>query len=301
MNFDNIPAELRVLKQWSCFRTYTDNEGKRKKVIISPVDSKFAKCNVSETWTDYESAKRYCLRNRYAGLTFALTGGITCIDIDHAIDKDGNIQSEEAKQLILLLADTYIEKSVSGTGIHIFMKGSLPPNARNRNDKKGLEMYDKDRFICMTGDLFSSGSTLKDCTETVAEINRSFIGVRPDPVEFTRPDPVWNPSDNELTERIRASKIGTRFNELYSGVLNGYSDHSSADFALCSLLAWWTQDAAQIDRIFRGSGLYRPKWDTLRGTMTYGSLTIQRALQSQSGRYEPQSRLKVVYKTPAEM
>lgn len=302
MNFNNIPKEMQKLNQWACFRTYTDNEGKHKKVIISPIDSKFAKCNEPETWSDFETAKRYCLKNHYKGLTFALTSGITFIDIDHAVDKEtGEILSEEAKQLMLLLSDTYIEKSVSGTGIHLLVKGSLPPNARNRNDKKGFEMYDTNRFICVTGDLISSGTQLKDCTETIAEINRDYIGVRPEPIVFSRTASDWSPSDNELVEKIRNSKTRNRFDDLYRGDFGNCADHSSADFALCSLLAWWTQDANQIDRIFRCSGLYRPKWDTSRGAMTYGSLTIERALQSLSGRYEQKAMPRIVYKTLAEM
>lgn len=230
-----------------------------------------------------------------------MTGGITCIDIDHAIDREGQIQSEEAKQLMLLLSDTYMEKSVSGTGIHIFLKGSLPPNARNRNDKKGLEMYDRDRFICLTGDLLSGVTELKDCTDTIAELNRDFIGIRPEPVQFVHTPDELSFTDSELVEKIRQSKAGPRFEELYGVGFGNCPDHSSADFALASLLAWWTQDEVQIDRIFRCSGLYRPKWDSPRGNLTYGSLTIERALQSQSGRYEPKQRQKIVYKTPAEM
>lgn len=300
MNFNNIPLELRALPQWAVFRTYTDKEGKHKKVIISPLNSKFAKCNEPETWADFETAKRYCLKNRYKGLVFALTSGITFIDIDHAIDKTtGEILSEEAKQLMLLLADTYIEKSVSGSGIHILMKGSLPKNARNRNDKKGLEMYDTNRFICITGDLLSGKTELKDCSLLVQAINRDYIGVRPEPVVFARAETNWSPSDSELVKKIRESKIVDRFERLFSGTFTG--DHSSADFAFCSLLAWWTQDAAQIDRIFRCSGLYRAKWDSRRGNSTYGANLIESALQSQSSRYEPKVRKKIIYKTQAEM
>lgn len=300
MNFKNIPQELCEIPQWTVFRMFTDNTGKSKKIIISPNNSEFAKCNDSSTWSDYETAKRYCIKNGYKGLVFALTRGITFIDIDHAIDKStGEILSEVAKQLMELLTDTYIEKSVSGTGVHLLVKGSLPENARNRNDKKGLEMYDKNRFICVTGDLLSSNTELKDCTDTICDINRQFIGVRAEPVVITRTQPDWSPSDSELVEKIRESKIAERFERLFNGTFTG--DHSSADFALCTLLAWWTQDVAQIDRIFRASGLYRPKWDTSRGNQTYGSLTIARALQAQSSRYNPRMRPKIVYKTQSEM
>lgn len=138
MNYNNLPEEMRAMPNWSCYKTYTDKEGKRKKVIISPKDGKFAKSNLPETWADFETAKRYCLRYRYAGLAFALTGGITFIDIDHAVDKTtGKILSPDAEKLLALFPDTFTERSVSGTGIHILVKGSLPENALKRNDNKG--------------------------------------------------------------------------------------------------------------------------------------------------------------------
>lgn len=80
MNFKNIPKEMQALKQWSCYRTYTTSDGKKKKVIISPVNGKFAKSNEPATWADFDTAKKYCLRYNYQGLTFALTSGITFIE-----------------------------------------------------------------------------------------------------------------------------------------------------------------------------------------------------------------------------
>ena len=57
MNYNNLPEEMRAMPNWSCYKTYTNKEGKRKKVIISPKDGKFAKSNMPETWADFETAK----------------------------------------------------------------------------------------------------------------------------------------------------------------------------------------------------------------------------------------------------
>ena len=43
MNCKNLPEEMRVMPNWACYKTYINKEGKRKKVIISPKDGKFAK------------------------------------------------------------------------------------------------------------------------------------------------------------------------------------------------------------------------------------------------------------------
>lgn len=279
MDYNNIPEEMRALKQWACYRTYTATDGKKKKVIISPNNGKFAKCNAPETWADFDTACKYCYRYKYEGLTFALTDGITFIDIDHAVDKNtGKILSKDAEQLLATFPDTFAERSVSGTGIHILVKGSLPKDALKRNDDKGLEMYDTNRFICMTGNLISETTTLKDCTQTIADINYAYIGKKKvyEPI-YTQS----TKSDSDLVKAIENSRQGEKFRRLYSGDTSGYQSHSNADFALCSILAWWTNDFTQIDRIFRNSGLYRDKWDSSRGSLTYGAKLIQDAMSVQ--------------------
>ena len=71
------------------------------------------------------------------------------------------------------------------------------------------------------------------------------------------------------------------FTDLYDhGNIDAYSgDDSSADLALCNYLAYWTNcNEEQIDRLFRGSALYREKWDSKRGNLTYGQMTISKAI-----------------------
>jgi putative DNA primase/helicase len=216
-------------------------------------------------------------------LAFALKDGITFIDIDHAI-KDGEIVSKEAKRLLELLPDTYTEKSVSGTGIHILLKGSLPPDAYRRNDRKGIEMYDSRRFICMTGDIMNSGREIKDYADIIAQIAYEFTGKRPPIKEYTSAPATQ--SDTALIEQISNSRSGAKFQALYGGDTSGYSSHSHAESALVFMLAWWSRSSSQIDGIVRSSGLIRPKWDERRGNTTYGSQLINEALSIVSPRQE---------------
>ena len=278
MNFDNIPAELRALNQWAVFRSYYDKESEKyKKVIISPVTSKFAKSNEPETWEEFFKAEYYRKRYKYQGLVFALDKGVIFIDLDHAIDKEsGEIILPEAKRLLELLPDTYAERSVSGTGIHILCRGNLPDDALKRNDAKGIEIYDTKRFICMTGDLINNRSELNDYSDRIARIAYEFTGRRA-PSRAYEPAPC-SATDAELIEQIQRSRQGTKFNSLYGGSISAYPSHSHADSALVFMLAFWTQNPTQIDRIFRSSGLYRDKWDSMRGRTTYGGILIDDAL-----------------------
>lgn len=60
--------------------------------------------------------------------------------------------------------------------------------------------------------------------------------------------------------------------------------------AIVFTLAYYTKDAGQIDRMFRGSGLMRDKWDAQHGEKTYGSITIDKALGKVTKQYTPNPR-----------
>lgn len=95
-------------------------------------------------------------------------------------------------------------------------------------------------------------------------------------------------SDDELLDRIRRSRQPAKFTALFDrGDRSGYGgDDSRADLALCCVLAYWVgPDPARIDRLFRRSALARAKWDSRRGTSTYGGQTIDKALAGRTDYY----------------
>jgi putative DNA primase/helicase len=85
--------------------------------------------------------------------------------------------------------------------------------------------------------------------------------------------------DRALLQRIRLSRHGLRFAKLWRGDLTGYASASEADLALAGQLAFWCGgDPVRVDRLFRQSALYRPKWDEPHGVGTSGELTIAKAV-----------------------
>lgn len=89
-------------------------------------------------------------------------------------------------------------------------------------------------------------------------------------------------SDEQILERARKSE---KFRKLYDeGDLTAHAnDWSAADLALVNLLCLYTgNNVQQIDRLFRDSSLMREKWDAPRSHSTYGSKTIERALQGRA-------------------
>jgi putative DNA primase/helicase len=69
------------------------------------------------------------------------------IDLDHARDPDTGVITPEA-QAILDRMQTYTEVSPSGTGLHLFCRGQLPPGGRKRGP---IEMYETTRYLTVTG------------------------------------------------------------------------------------------------------------------------------------------------------
>jgi uncharacterized protein (DUF927 family) len=88
------------------------------------------------------------------------------------------------------------------------------------------------------------------------------------------------------------SKLSEQFKNLYQNKVSEVADHSVLDKNLCELLAFWTQDKEQIDRLFRKSKLFRDKWDEVHGhdrdgPLTYGQMTINYVLKTRKSVYNP--------------
>lgn len=254
----NVPDEMKALKNWCVFRTKYNPETERQdKFVISPTDGKWAKTNDPDTWVDFETAIKYAEENDCAGLSFALDGkcGITCIDLDKSISKDGKL-TESAEKLTQELADTYTETSVSGNGIHIFVADDiLRKTYKNRADLPDgeIEVYDSGRFISMTGNMRSKSNALSNCPTATMTWLHGTLGKKIAERE-NKPRSGVGQSDNDVIERIRRSKRGHDFDTLMGGgAITG--DKSRDDMILLNMLAFFTDcDRAQMESIFLSSG-----------------------------------------------
>lgn len=309
--YSKIPLEIKQIKRWICYKVEMRDD-KQTKIPYNAISGSYAKSNDSSTWTNFRIAVMGCVKYGFDGIGFMLgedqNTGTTYfgIDLDNHEDANGDKpmnQSEFvsfAKEFIEALK-SYTEYSHSGEGIHIICKGKLPVGARRRNGV-GVEMYDKGRFFTMTGNVINN-APIEERTEEVKPLWEKYLNTKEEEIEEDFNGIVFgenrkaktveisssNLTDEELMEKIRSSRYGQEFISLYNGDMSSYSDdHSSADMAMCKILAFWTGcNPVQMDRIFRGSALYRAKWDKMRGETTYGNLTISKAIQTQQDVYVP--------------
>lgn len=140
-----------------------------------------------------------------------------------------------------------------------------------------------------------------------AELNTLFNHYAGDPTIAaaaiaTNHDDELTPADHDVLNKIGRSKQSQKFNDLFNGIWKGkYESQSEADLAFCCILAFWCKkNPEQMDNIFCQSKLFRPKWDEKHGQLTYGGMTIQKAIDRTEKVYgEHQESTKKTYSTQA--
>ena len=286
LNLDALPAELKADRRWVVARIEV-REGKPTKVPHCAFDlRRKASSTDSNTWADFDAAREVLARDEMPMIGYMLDhSGHFGIDLDHCRDPQTGAIEAWATEIIEQI-DSYAEVSVSGTGVHIIARGSLPPG-RRRTGKDGkhppvpagseLETYDSGRYFVMTGVVVGAAG-VAERADRMAELHSRLFGTDANGLSGPSsppPSAVGLPGDDELLRRIRASKQGEKFERLWGGDTSAsQGDDSVADLALCSILAFWTRrDRDRIDRLFRQSGLCRQKW----GRVDYREATLDRA------------------------
>ena len=278
-NLDAVPDDLKRWRQWVVWRFVQRGE-KRTKPPFCPTTGRLASVDNPDTWASFEQACQAFSKGQYTGLAFILTpwDPFVGIDLDHAVE-EGRITLWA--QSIIDHFGSYTEWSPSHTGVHIWIRGSLPGPRRR---KGSIEMYQDFRSLTLTGwHLEGTPLQIGQRQEEMEDYYRHlFPPEEPRQLSPSAPPQLpTNMSDADLLERAMRARNGFRFARLWAGDTEQHKDHSSADLALCGYLAFWTRgDAARIDRLFRQSGLMRSKWDQIHYSNgdTYGQRTITLAL-----------------------
>ena len=311
MSFESIPAELRALSQWVCWR-HEDRNGKVTKPPISPKSNGKicpAKTNDPATWSNFDTAVATAIRLNLAGIGLALAenDGLTGLDLDHVFDPDTGELDPLAVDVLEQFAGTYAEISPSGTGLRIWCYGKAARSGKCEGKVKWLEVYThpSHRYLTLTGNHWPGSATVVTEQQSALDwLHRRFMEKDKDAStggERAAPslvDAALDLDDAALLSKASAAKNGAAFDALWAGDLSAYNgDHSAADMALLNALAFWTgKDAPRMDRLFRQSGLMRPKWDVIHGEQTYGQMSVDKAI---AGCREAYSRKKPSAKASA--
>ena len=292
---DRIPQALKDLKQWVVWRAIK-RDGTFTKVPFQALHlGSPAKANDPNTWSHFDDAVQAIQQNPDLGLGFEFSPGdpFTGVDLDKCRNPQTGTLDTWAEQVVQDL-NSYTEVSPSGTGVHILVQGTLP-GERRRTAK--IEMYQSHRFFCMTGDHVTGTPTSIELRQSQLETLHSHTFTT---TSFPKHEGNGSTgstgrsalSDDEVLRKAGEAKNDGAFHRLYEGYWHGqYPSHSEADLALCGWLASLTGgNREQMDRLFRASGLMRPKWDERRNETTYGENVLSLALEGIQGSYRSEAK-----------
>ena len=286
---ENIPAELRKLKQWLVWKL--DENGKKPPYSVetgrkhSPLDP--------EHWITFKEAVAAVAAGEFDGVGFAFTEDDPYIGIDVDGGENTSTENQAFTKRWREEFGTYTEHSPSRTGYHMIAKGKLDlPDGKHginirfkaEDPKKktpGVEVYDGRHYFTMTGD--SVGET-PDTIRDISDLLPKFIE------ELQARTTKASATDEQIIAKLKKSKNAKKFETLFveGSSVDHEGDESRADIALAGLLTLYTRAHAQIERIMRRSKLVRSKWDDhptyLDRTITK---SLENALDSATGDEEP--------------
>ena len=234
--YHNIPNELRERVQWVVCGP--------DKVPCNPRTGKRADVTDPSTWGSFNEA----LNNGMRHIGFVFTSG----DPYCGIDLDGKTGDEREAKLHAKIIDafpSYTERSASGTGYHIIVRAKIEHGRR----RDSVEVYSQGRFFIFTGNVVRQAPIMaaqEQVEALVKEMPTAQQGNDLEDVESIH-------SDADIHEMARNAANGAKYDELCTGDWRamGYPSQSEADFALLSIIAFYTRDNDQVRRIFRCTGL----------------------------------------------
>lgn len=247
VNAAGIPAELKFYKQWVNWKyEQVEVDKKPTKVPYSPKTKMRVSVMNPSGWGMIDEA----LANlgEFDGIGFVLTADdpYCIIDLDQA-------QNAEEYQLVndtFQSLRSYTELSPSGTGLHVVCKAEV---GRGRK-RHPVEVYDRARFITFTGNVHWD----LPIDYRQLEVENILANMPKDTEMYSAHTGLAAPSgsDADVWARAAAARNGQKFQDLWNGQYQlHYSSQSEADFALVDILAFYTQNAEQIARMFRTSAL----------------------------------------------
>lgn len=284
-NFQNIPKQM---KEEGFFCTHYKKTPTNK-----------TKPNQKETFRTFEETMK--LKKDYEGIGIGIFDSFCGIDIDHCINDKGEM-TDLAKQIIKKI-NSYTEKSLSGTGIHIIfkcnnqkqfdsMKYYTKMNEKQLNENGftgtgGLELYQgnfDNRYLTLTGNILINDLKTID-SSTIEEIVAEYMK-KP---QIMSKNVERKTSSRNFQEDIQFLNIGltqgTKLIELWNSTPSGSGgNESETDLQLLCQLAYWTNcNETLMKQSFEESPYFQRKDDYHQKKWyrdDYSSGTIEKAIAS---------------------
>lgn len=271
-------------KRWVNYKL-AEVEGRTTKVPYSPITKRKASSTKESDWGTYTQA--FIADAKQIGIVFTPDKKLLGIDLDHCLNEKGLVTDETIMEFISE-ASTYIEKSPSETGLHLYLE--LTEGLSLEANRSGnVECYTESRYFTVTENVYDQEQEIRTVTTEEAIRLITILGYpwkKKKDVEVIVDETL---SDDEILDKMFASKNGAKLKSLYEGDTTNYKgDDSAADLALCNALAFWSgKSAEQMERIWVASPIGNREKTQKR--KDYRKVTIQTAINSCTETYTKKS------------
>ncbi|MFT5318105.1 MAG: putative DNA primase/helicase [Chlamydiales bacterium] len=200
--------------------------------------------------------------------------GIVFIDLDHCYKEEA--LTPLAQTLLSQTANSFAEKSRSGNGLHILVKGAMKLDGIKTSD---IEIYSAKKIVTLTFDHIDGRTALEDYQHLIDTlIKERASDSRNDDQNQEDADPIM--TNEEVINKVKAS---SHHKILFEGGFNVElqkhykEDHSSADFALMCQISKYTRNQQQAIEVFTASSLWSDERDRKKGGERYLNATFHKA------------------------
>ena len=266
-DYSNIPPELQARRQWVLWGVDPDNP-KAPRQVVSPTQG--AKANNPMTWGSFEPAR--CIVDMIGdarGIGYEITpaDGLVAVDFDHCLDADGNLLPPFDEWIKALPG--YWELSQSGTGLHGFVRGTLPAGCKHKahikaDSDQAVELYTNERYLALTGALWGAQTPLAEAPSAQAGIDAILeqMHMLPEDAAASTALPDQPDRSEEEIQAIinEALQRDGDFAQLWSCTEHPgkQNDESEDDFAFCT--AAWRATGFQLTWFDLMHGLDASPW-----------------------------------------
>jgi hypothetical protein len=271
--WSNLPNDMKERPQWAV-------SGASKAPMGLGPQGGLRLISVTEpsTWMSFDEACGCAWANRETVTTHVTSEGVTirqtgldvgyilnaadpftCIDLDvkDAVTTPNHPEKwttpDDFQRYVSIIEhfDSYTERSKSGKGIHVWVRGNIGRGFR----RDGIEIYSQERYIISTGDVY----VRKGVEDREYLLANMIHQMRPLQKVIELEELPQEADDWYVLQIAISASNSDKFGKLWKGLWRedefNFPSQSEADLALMSMFTFYSESNAQCRRLFRESGL----------------------------------------------
>lgn len=232
MQVETIPASMRELRQWVCWK-YEDRGGKPTKVPVT-IGGYHASNRDPMDWYTFDECCEVASQYEGVGFVFTADDPFVGIDLDDCFASAGELKAW-AVPIVGKLAGSYAEVSPSGDGLKVFCLGanSLPRGRKASVGDGSVEIYDQGRFFTVTSNAWDDADAV-DKQEAIDWLTANYFVEKPkETTPFVARQTVQS---SDKVDRAR------KYLDTMEPAIEGSGGHDAAFRAACKMVLGFDLD-----------------------------------------------------------